>query len=89
MMAFLTDMIFSVYHISATASMSSAGEEFLPPWVELGAAVILAVLIIRVFWQTITENYLPKWLPRTHTLENNQLMTCGCEIGCSCVTCVT
>ncbi len=89
MMAFLTDMIFSVYHISATASMSSAGGEFLPPWVELGAAVILAVLIIRVFWQTITKNYIPKWLPRTHSLENKQLMTCGCEIGCSCVTCVT
>lgn len=77
-MAFLTDWIFQAFDISAKVSLG-AGGEFLPQWLETGAAVILAALIIRVLWQRVSGDYLPRWFRGTRGPKKGQPITCCCE----------
>ncbi len=79
LMAFFTDMIFRVFDISAKVSVAGGAGDFLPAWTELGAAVILAMLILRVLWQRISEDYLPTWLAGSETRKKSQPATCCCE----------
>jgi uncharacterized protein len=48
--AYLTDLLYSALGISAKAAAGSAAGEFIPQWLELGAAILLAMLITRVLW---------------------------------------
>ncbi|MGO9569060.1 MAG: permease [Desulfomonilaceae bacterium] len=49
--AYLTDMVYSALGISARAVAGAAGGEFIPQWLESGAALVLAMLIARVLWK--------------------------------------
>ena len=48
--AYLTDLLYSALGISAKAAAGAAAGEFIPQWLELGAAILLAMLITRVLW---------------------------------------
>lgn len=77
-MAFLTDMIFHGLGISAKAS-ATVGAGFLPQWVEWGAAAILAILILRVLWQRLWAEVLPRWNVKTRISDQSSPTACCCE----------
>jgi uncharacterized protein len=56
--AYLTDMTYSALGISAKAAAGVAAGEFIPPWLEWGAALLLAALIGRVLWKKLTKAWL-------------------------------
>ncbi len=49
--AYLTDVAYSALGISARAVAGAAAGEFIPQWLEVSAAIVLALLIARVLWQ--------------------------------------
>jgi hypothetical protein len=51
--AYLTDLLYSALGISARAAAGAAAGEFIPQWLELGAAIVLALLIARALWKKI------------------------------------
>jgi uncharacterized membrane protein YraQ (UPF0718 family) len=53
--AYLTDLLYSGLGISAKAAAGAAAGEFIPQWLELGAAIVLALLIGRALWQKIVH----------------------------------
>jgi uncharacterized protein len=56
--AYLTDMAYPALGISAKAAAGAAGGEFIPQWLELGAAILLAMLITRVLWKKMIHSRL-------------------------------
>jgi hypothetical protein len=88
-MAFFTDMIFHAFSISAKASVGGGGGDFLPQWIEWGAAVILAFFIVRVLWQQFMRGHLPRWLRGSRAQKQSQTASCCCEHDHSGVTCRT
>ena len=76
-LAFLTDLIYSWLGISVAAVAGTAAGELIPAWLELAAAVILAVLIIRVYLLKISESNLIRTLRSAEHKEEN-------SAGCSC-----
>lgn len=78
-MAFFTDMIFHAFDISAKLSVAAGEGDFLPGWLEWGAALVLAVLVLRVFWQKVSEDFLPSWLVRSHGSKKSLPASCCCE----------
>jgi hypothetical protein len=44
---------YSALGISAKAAAGAAAGEFIPQWLELGAAIVLALLIARALWTKI------------------------------------
>lgn len=76
-LAFLTDLIYSWLGISVAAVAGTAAGELIPAWLELAAAVILAVLIIRVYLLKISESRLVRTLRASGRKEEN-------SAGCSC-----
>ncbi|MFH1114239.1 MAG: SO_0444 family Cu/Zn efflux transporter [Pseudomonadota bacterium] len=53
LMAFLTDAAYTAMGISAKAQAGTAAREFIPYWLELAAALVLALLIARVYGKRI------------------------------------
>ena len=53
--AYLTDMVYSALSLSAKAAAGAAAGEFIPQWLELGAAILLAMLIARVLWKKMSR----------------------------------
>jgi uncharacterized protein len=78
-MAFFTDMIFHAFDISATVAVVGGAGDFLPAWMEWGAALFLAVLLLRVFWQQVSKNLPPGWLGSSLESKKSQPGSCCCE----------
>jgi uncharacterized membrane protein YraQ (UPF0718 family) len=77
-MAFVTDSVYTAAGISATAHAGVAARELIPYWIKLGAACLLALLIVRVFWKKLKTR-----LHSTDTAEpcvdaGEVSPTCGC-----------
>jgi len=53
--AYLTDLLYSALGISAKAAAGAAAGEFIPQWLELAAAIVLALLIARALWQKMIQ----------------------------------
>ncbi len=63
--AYLTDVVFHALGISARAVAGTAAGEFIPQWLEVSAAVVLALLIARVLWKKMTQvRFLSKAIER-------------------------
>lgn len=68
-LAFLTDMIYAGFGISAQATIGKAAGELLPQWLEIAAAVLLAVLVLAAYWRKIRatgiyQRIVPAVLPK-------------------------
>ncbi len=79
LMAFVTDAVYTAMGISAKAQAGAYAQELIPYWLELGAAIVLALLIARVYWNRIRARLSA--LQEDHrsgeALESGS--TCGCE----------
>ncbi len=78
LMAFTTDAVYTALGLSAKAHAGTAGQEFIPYWLELAAAVVLALLVARVYWKRIRTR-----LSRSEPRQCVQQVaaggsTCGC-----------
>jgi membrane protein implicated in regulation of membrane protease activity len=83
LLAFVTDAVYTAMGISAKAQVGAAAQELIPYWLELAAAIVLAVLIARVYWNRI-RNRLSKSGPvqcADDALDTGS--TCGCEQNAS------
>lgn len=60
-LAFLTDFIYAALGIHVVAEIGQASKEFVPEWLEIGAAVLLAILMLRVALQKLSA---ANWLLR-------------------------
>lgn len=81
LMAFATDMIYHTLGISAQATAGIAGRELIPFWLESGAAVILAILIARVFVMKAQSRFFKSRQVGIQDREPVPTTACGCEHG--------
>lgn len=75
-LAFLTDFVYAALGIHAVAEIGQASKEFMPEWLQIGAAVLLAILMLRVALQKLSNANWPI-RPLKHSPEN-------VHAGCSC-----
>jgi len=79
LMAYATDAVYTAMGISAKAQVGAAAQELIPHWLELAAAIVLAILIARVYWKRIRIR-LSKMVPEEPTGEAPVAgSACGCE----------
>jgi uncharacterized protein len=54
-LGYFTDLIYAAFGISAQASVGAAAG-LIPEWVEIGAAILLAVLVLAAYWRNIASS---------------------------------
>jgi uncharacterized membrane protein YraQ (UPF0718 family) len=78
-MAFVTDMVYQVAGISAKATAGVAARQLVPHWLELGAALVLAILVARVLFQ-MARARLGKCASDQHSaIDQTPASQCGCD----------
>ncbi len=54
-LGYFTDLIYGAFGISAQASVGTAAG-LIPEWMEIGAAILLAVLVLAAYWRKIASS---------------------------------
>jgi len=78
-MAYVTDMIYRVSGISATASIGFTTGGPVWEWAEWTAALILGILILRTLWQDYVKHYVEDLLVGSQAAQKGPAQRCACD----------
>ena len=77
-MGFVTDAVYGLVGISAAAQAGVHAGELIPYWLELGAAIVLICLIVRVFGRKISARLSARRQTLPSSAVEDKVPACGC-----------